>query len=66
MTLRTDAELDEALTALAQAQGISRQEVIRRAVLEQYAVSSHRAKVADASQRMLDKWGDVLDRLGTV
>jgi len=66
MTLRTDAELDEALTALAQAQGISRQEVIRRAVLEQYAVSTHRAKVADASQRMLDKWGDVLDRLGTV
>jgi predicted transcriptional regulator len=66
MTLRTDAELDEALTALAQAQGISRQEVVRRAVLEQYAASTHHAKVADASQRMLDKWGDVLDRLGTV
>jgi len=66
MTLRTDAELDEALTALAQAQGISRQEVIRRAVLEQYAASTHRAKVGDASQRMLAKWGDVLDRLGSV
>ena len=66
MTLRTDAELDEALTALAEAEGISRQEVVRRAVLRQYAESTHRAKVADSSQRMLAKWGDVLDRLGSV
>ncbi|UUZ60354.1 ribbon-helix-helix domain-containing protein [Nocardioides sp. B-3] len=33
MTLRTDAELDRALTELAQIEGVSKQEVVRRAVL---------------------------------
>lgn len=66
MTLRTDAELDAALTALAESTGLSRQEVIRRAVLDEYARSGHRARVADASERMIDRWGDVLDRLGSV
>jgi predicted transcriptional regulator len=66
MTLRTDDELDAALTALAEAEGISRQEVIRRAVLDEYERSGRRASVADASQRMRARWGDVLDRLGSV
>ncbi len=66
MTLRTDDELDTALTALATEEGASRQEVIRRAVLERYERSGHVARVADSSSRMIDKWGDVLARLGTV
>ena len=33
-TLRTDATLEEALTSLSEFEGVSRQEVIRRAVLE--------------------------------
>lgn len=66
MTLRTDAELDQALTALADAEGISRQEVIRRAVLERYERSGHVARVQESSDRLIDKWGDVLHRLGTV
>jgi predicted transcriptional regulator len=66
MTLRTDDELDGALTALSEAEGISRQEVVRRAVLERYERAGHRASVEDSTQRMIERWGDVLDRLGSV
>lgn len=66
MTLRTDDELEHALTTLAEAEGISRQEIVRRAVLERYERAGHRAAVDDSSQRMIERWGDVLDRLGTV
>lgn len=66
MTLRTDDELDRALTELAEREGISKQEVVRRAVLQWRDESSQEGRVADASQRMRDKWGDVLDRLGSV
>ncbi len=66
MTLRTDDQLDEALTALADAEGISRQEIIRRAVLDRYERSVHVARVQETSNRMIDRWGDVLERLGTV
>ena len=64
MTLRTDDELDAALTALAKAEGISKQEGVGRAVLERYAFSSRRDKLDAISQEMLERWGDVLDRLG--
>ncbi len=66
MTLRTDEELDKALTALAEAEGTSRQEVIRRAVLERYARSGHAARVNESAERLADLWSDVLHRLGTV
>ena len=66
MTLRTDDELDAALTALAEAEGTSRQEVIRRAVLERYERAGHRARVDAVTSQMLERWGDVLDRLGSV
>lgn len=64
MTLRTDAQLEAALSALAEEEGISRQEIIRRAVLERYERAGHRARVQDSSSRMIDKWADVLERLG--
>jgi len=66
MTLRTDDELDRALSELASAEGTSRQEIIRRAVLERYERSAHLARVHDSSSRMVEQWGDVLERLGTV
>ncbi len=66
MTLRTDEELDRALSELAIAEGASRQEIIRRAVLERYQRSEHIARVRDSSDRMIEQWGDVLERLGTV
>ncbi len=66
MTLRTDDELDRALAALAAAEGTSRQEIIRRAVLERYERSGHASRVQESSGRLMDRWGDVLHRLGTV
>jgi len=66
LTLRTDDELEKALTALAEAEGTSRQEIIRRAVLERYERNGHSPRVQESSARLIDRWGDVLDRLGTV
>ena len=41
MTLRTDDELDQALTELAKAEGVSKQEVVRRAVLARSETLRH-------------------------
>ena len=62
----SDDELEAALTALAEAEGISRQEIVRRAVLERFERSRHTARVQESSARLAERWGDVLDRLGTV
>jgi predicted transcriptional regulator len=64
MTLRTDDELDAALTALAEAEGTSRQEVIRRAVLDRYARTTRRAKIDEILNTELERYADALDRLG--
>ncbi len=66
LTLRTDEELEQALAALAASEGLSRQEVIRRAVLERYERSGHRVRVEASADRLLERWSDVLDRLGSV
>ena len=66
LTLRTDDELEAALAALAEAEGLSRQEVIRRAVLDRYERAGHQSRLQASTDRMLDRWGDVLDRLGSV
>ena len=63
-TVRTDTALEKALDSLARVEGLSRQEIVRRAVLERYERSGHDARVADATQRMADRWADVLERLG--
>ncbi|MCL2541888.1 MAG: CopG family transcriptional regulator [Nocardioidaceae bacterium] len=65
-TLRTDAELDAALAELASQQGLSKQEVARKAILDFHARNRHRSRVAEASQESRARWGDVLDRLGSV
>jgi len=64
MTLRTDDELDAALTELAQAEGVSKQEAVRRAVLEKRDRTDHRARVHAISQRVIVEYAEVLDRLG--
>ncbi|WP_250280808.1 MULTISPECIES: ribbon-helix-helix domain-containing protein [unclassified Frankia] len=66
LTVRTDEELEHALTVLAASEGASRQEIIRRAVLERYERAGHAARVRDSADRMLERWGDVLARLGSV
>lgn len=65
-TLRTDAELDAALAELAATQGLSKQEVVRRAVLDLHRRTQHKSRVAAASAASRERWGDVLDRLGSV
>ena len=65
LTVRTDPELEAALTALASAEGASRQEVIRRAVLDRFERNVHGGRVDEASNRMIARWADVLDRLGS-
>ena len=65
MTLRIDDELERALTALAEAEGASRQEIVRRAVLDRHARSGHVNRVHESSERLIERWGDVLHRLGT-
>lgn len=64
MTLRTDPELDAALTELSEAQGLSKQEVIRRAVLDMRERTTHRALIDRVSDEMLERYGEALDRLG--
>ena len=66
LTLRTDDELERALTELAESQGLSRQEVIRRAVLDMRDRQGHRSRVADASRRIREQYAEALERLGTV
>jgi hypothetical protein len=62
--VRTDAALEEALASLSKSEGISRQEIIRRAVLDRFERSGHVTRVADSTERMVARWSDVLERLG--
>jgi hypothetical protein len=64
LTVRTDEAMERALTSLAEAEGTSRQEIIRRAVLERYERAGHVARVHESARRMTERWGDVLSRLG--
>ena len=64
LTVRTDEQMERALDALVESEGVSRQEVIRRSVLERYERSAHTSHVAESSSRLADRWGDVLGRLG--
>jgi predicted transcriptional regulator len=65
-TLRTDEELERALDELVKDEGLSRQEIIRRAILDRYERAGHTKRVEDSTDRMIDRWGDVLGRLGSV
>jgi predicted transcriptional regulator len=65
LTVRTDDELEAALNALATAEGASREEIIRRVVLERYERSGHVNRVAGSTKKMQQRWGDVLERLRT-
>jgi predicted transcriptional regulator len=66
LTLRTDDELERALDALVEDEGLSRQEIIRRAVLDRYERAGHAKRVTESIDRTMERWGDVLERLGSV
>jgi hypothetical protein len=63
-TVRTDPALEQALDALSGAEGVSRQEIVRRSVLERYERTVHVSRGNDSAQRMAARWSDVLERLG--
>ena len=62
-TLRTDPELDRALRELSEREGVSRQEVARRAILERQRASDHARRLDESIDRAMSEWGDVLERL---
>ena len=64
MTLRTDSELERALTELAEAEGTSKQEAIRRAVIEKRDRVSHRTRVDAIARELIVEYAEALDRLG--
>ena len=64
MTLRTDSALEAALELLVREEGLSRQEIIRRAVLERAEKASRRQRLADLTDEALAEWSETLERLG--
>lgn len=64
MTLRLTTEQEATLAALAEAQGISRQEAVVRAVDEVAGRRLHEKRVSELSASARERYGDLLDRLG--
>lgn len=63
ITLRTDEDLDAALTRLAAAEGRSRQETLKKLILERDAQLTRASRLREISQRGLVKWAGVYERL---
>jgi hypothetical protein len=64
MTLRLTVEEHAALRERARLEGISMQEVARRAIRDYVAQGQHRDGVAAAARRVMQAHADALDRLG--
>ncbi len=64
MTLRLDEEDGELLRALAQAEHVSLHEAALRAIRRSAREVAHTSRVRDATEEMLGRWEEVLDRLG--
>ena len=64
MTLRLTPEDDAALTALSEAEGVSKQEAAARAIREAATRRSHEDQVAALSARGRERYADLLERLG--
>jgi predicted transcriptional regulator len=63
MTLRLDDDEDRALSLLAEADGVSKQEAARRAIVETAARRTHDARVRGLSGQGRSRYADLLDRL---
>lgn len=66
MTVRMTPEQDAMLTELAERWGVSKNEAIVRAVDEAAHDQTQARDVNAISREMKERWGPVLDRLGSV
>ncbi|MBK5223554.1 MAG: ribbon-helix-helix protein, CopG family [Acidimicrobiia bacterium] len=64
MTLRLSDDEQRALRERAASEGMSMQDVARRAIRDYVARSEHRDRVAAAADLILDAHADAIDRLG--
>jgi len=64
MNLRLDEEDSELLRTLAEAEHISMHEAALRAIRRSAREVAHTERVRQATAEMMDRWADVLDRLG--
>jgi uncharacterized protein (DUF1778 family) len=64
MNLRLDDEDSALLRALAEAEHVSLHEAVLRAIRRSARDLAHTGRVREATAEMLDRWGEVLDRLG--
>jgi len=64
MTLRLTDEEHEALRTAAERDGISMQDVARRAVREYLQRATHRERVMAAADHFIEAHAELLDRLG--
>lgn len=63
MTLRLTDEADEALTALAQAHGVSKNEAALRAIIDVAHRDARREMIRNATDDIVKRYGPLLDRL---
>jgi plasmid stability protein len=64
MTLRLTDEEQEALRARAAAEGVSMQDLARRAVRTYVGLEDHRDRVFAAAQRVMVAHAEAIERLG--
>ena len=64
INLRLTPEEQELLDALAADSGLSKNDVLRRALVEKAAREGHRAKVDASFEWAVNRYGDLLRRLG--
>lgn len=64
MTLRLSKDDEQILAALAEAEGVSRQEATVRAIREAAARHGHESQVRTLSEQARERYASVLDRLG--
>ncbi len=64
MTLRLNDEQDRVLTALAEAEGVSKNEAALRAILERAKQLNSETEVRRLTREAAAKYGPLLDRLG--
>jgi predicted transcriptional regulator len=65
MTLRLSDEENERLAALAEAEGRSKQEILRLALAERWSKLHKQQQIGDVLERILPRYEGLLNRLGT-